>query len=192
MQKLWLNKVKWDAVIPSGLLDNWKNFVRSLMSMPTVTVQRNLYFTGAFHIEIVGFCDSSLIAYGAVIYARTIFENKVHVNWICSKSRIVPINKKLTVPRLGLNSALLLSKLSHKVFELLKDKVSKVFNIFRFNSNIVLACIKSEPLKLNPYVANRILKIQEMASEFKWLYINTKENPADCNLRGLEPHELNS
>uniref|UniRef100_A0A6P7GQL1 Uncharacterized protein LOC114345585 n=1 Tax=Diabrotica virgifera virgifera TaxID=50390 RepID=A0A6P7GQL1_DIAVI len=190
MQKLWLSKVKWDAIISSELLDTWKNFVESLMSMPTVTVQRNLNFTGALHIEIVGFCDSSLIAYGAVIYARTIFENKVHVNLICSKSRIVPINKKLTMPRLELNSALLLSKLSHKVFELLKDKVSKVF--LYSDSNIVLAWIKSEPLKLNPYVANRIIKIQEMTSEFEWFYINTSRLSSNSLSRGLEPHEINS
>lgn len=188
MQKIWMRKLSWDEILPDNLLEIWKKFMIGFINMPTLEIPRNLIFTDAIGIELVGFCDSSMIAYGAVIYARTIFPDRVYVNLICSKSRIVPLNKKLTIPRLELNGALLLANLTEKVFLLLQSRIDKVF--LYSDSTIVLAWLKSDPLKLNPYVANRILKIQNSTANFKWLYINTKENPADCLSRGLEPQEI--
>ncbi|XP_072375734.1 uncharacterized protein [Diabrotica undecimpunctata] len=157
MQTIWLRKIKWDEVLPNDLQEIWKNFITGLINMPVLKIPRNLAFTDAESIELVGYCDSSMQAYGAALYARTICHDTVNVNLICSKSRIVPINKKLTIPKLELN---------------------------------VLAWLKTEPVKLTPYVANRVLKIQNMSTNFKWLYINSKENPADCLSRGLEPNDI--
>lgn len=159
--------------------------------MPILKIPRNLMFTNASAVELVGFCDASKIAYGCVLYIRAIFPDKIHSNLICSKSRIVPIdNKRLTVPRLELNAALVLAGLVEKLFTLLKTKVNKVF--LYSDSNIVLAWLATDPLRLNPCVANRVIKIQRATSNFKWLYINTKENPADCSSRGLDPQEIES
>ncbi|KAJ8914334.1 hypothetical protein NQ315_011322 [Exocentrus adspersus] len=72
-------------------------------------------------VELVGFCDASVVAYGAAVYVRVI-NNNVYINLLCSKSRIAPINKKLTIPRLELNSALLLAELINKVYGLLESK----------------------------------------------------------------------
>lgn len=190
MQKLWICKLKWDDVLPKDLLECWHNFINSLNNMPVLIIHRNLNFANAIHLEIIGFCDASLSAYGAVLYIRAVFSDKVKVSLICSKSRIVPINKKITVPRLELNSALLLSKLAKRVYDLLSSKINKV--ILYSDSNIVLAWIKSQPTNLNPYVANRIIKINEFTNHFDWFYINTKQNPADCLSRGLDPQEIST
>ncbi|KAF5283061.1 hypothetical protein FQR65_LT14078 [Abscondita terminalis] len=104
-------------------------------------------------------------------------------------ARIAPINSNLTVPKLELNSALLLAVLTNKIYQLLKSQIDEVF--LYSDSNVVLAWIKTEPIKLKPYVGNRILKIQTLTSNFFWLYINTKENPADCLSRGADPQRMN-
>ena len=189
MQKLWLQKIKWDEIVPDELLLLWQNFAGNLSNMPTLDIPRNLNFDGASKIELIGFCDSSLIAYGAVLYVRVIFNDKVSVNLLCSKSRIAPINQKLTIPKLELNSSLLLANLVTKVYEILKAKINQVF--LYSDSNIVLAWLKTQPAKLNTYVANRVLKIQNLTSKFTWLYVNTKQNPADYLSRGLDPQDIN-
>lgn len=190
MQKIWMSKINWDQVLPDELLEAWKNFIQGFIDMPTLEIPRNLHFTDAINIELIGFCDASLIAYGAVMYTRTIFHDRIHVNLTCSKSRIAPLSKKLTIPRLELNGALLLASLAEKLFNLLESKVNAVY--LYSDSSIVLAWLKSNPLQLNPYVANRVIKIKNSTSNFKWLYINTKENPADCLSRGLEPQDISS
>lgn len=57
--------------------------------------------------ELHGFAD----AYAAVVYLRTITpSNKVIISLLAGKSKVVPI-KPLTVPRLELSAALILSRL---------------------------------------------------------------------------------
>lgn len=62
-------------------------------------------------MQIHGFSDASIKALGAVIYVRIIDNNnKIHVRLISSKSRIAPI-KIVSIPRLELTAAELLSNL---------------------------------------------------------------------------------
>lgn len=188
MQKLWSLQLKWDEILPDDLLESWKSFLFNLSSMAPIFIPRNMIFSNANSIHLVGYCDSSTVAYGAVCYLCSISENDVHVNIMCSKSRIVPLNKNLTIPRLELNSALLLSNLAKSVYNLFELKIDKI--VLYSDSKIALAWIHTDPIKLNAYDANRVLKIQNLTSNFEWQYINSKSNPADCLSRGLEPHEM--
>ncbi|CAG9133303.1 unnamed protein product [Plutella xylostella] len=45
-------------------------------------------------------------------------------------------------------------------------------------------------MKLTAYVANRVKAITNNTADCQWLYVNTKENPADYISRGVSPHEL--
>lgn len=188
IQKMWEDKLQWDDPLPENILKPWQTFATNLINMPTITVPRNLALVGATKVELVGYCDASMNAYGSVIYLRVFSGNKINVSLLCSKSRIASLNKKLTIPRLELNSALLLSMLANKIFNLLKSYINDVY--LYSDSTIALAWINTEALKLNPYVANRVTKIQNISSNFKWLYINTKDNPADCLSRGVEPSDM--
>ena len=57
-----------------------------------------------------GYCDASKTAYSAVIYARTIYKDKITVKFVSAKSKVVS-NKGLSIPRTEFLSCLLLLKL---------------------------------------------------------------------------------
>lgn len=189
MQKLWQHKIGWDEVLPEFIDVPWKNFANSLILMAPIRIKRSLSLSNVRQVELIGYCDASLIAYGCCMYVRVLKNNgEIAVNLLCSKSRIAPINKKLTIPKLELNSCLLLSKLTNKILNLLNSHISNV--ILHTDSKICLAWINSNPLKLNAYVANRLLLIKRLKGNINWSYINTSSNPADILTRPIEPNML--
>ena len=97
-------------------------------------------------IQIHGFADSSLKAYGACLYLRTLYSDKtVSCNLICSKSRVAPI-KIVSLPRLELCGVVLLSKLTHKIISIFTLKIDSV-NLCT-DSEITLCWIKAPPVTL--------------------------------------------
>jgi len=61
--------------------------------------------------QLHGFSDASTLAYGGVVYLRTLHtDTSVTVDIIMSKVRVAPL-KELTVPRLELCAALVLANL---------------------------------------------------------------------------------
>ena len=102
-----------------------------------------------------------LAIYGCCVYLRVTNPNgKIKIYLLCSKSHINALqNKNKTVPRLELNAALLLSIFMAKVYCTLKLKYD-IGNVYLMtDSQIVLAWLYIEPMKLNAYVANRVKAI---------------------------------
>lgn len=192
MQQAAISKVPWDEKVPKELNEEFKKFALSLVNMPDIQIDRHLNLSNIKVAEIVGFCDASTKAYGCCLYLRTIsFIDQVNVNLICSKTRVCPITQ-LSIPKLELNSALLLADLASKVFNLYKDEINNL-NVYLYSdSKIVLAWLNTNPCKLKVYVANRVRKIIDSTSEFYWDYVGTADNPADYLSRGVEPHKLQS
>ncbi|GFX81292.1 uncharacterized protein TNCV_1829291 [Trichonephila clavipes] len=144
----------------------------------------------AKRVLLIGFCDASQRAYAAVFYLRTeLVTGKVHVSMITSKTRVAPV-KSITLPRLKLLAALLLSELYVVVLESLR-KVIQIDKSFLFSdSQIVLDWLKSSPSRWKIFVANRISRIQKMTSEASWHQVKSQENPADCASRGIAASKL--
>lgn len=139
-------------------------------------------------IDLIGFGDASKRAYGAYIYAiykNDHDENRSHL--ICSKSRVAPL-KIISLPRLELNAAFLLAKLSNIARKSFGDKIRNIF--LWSDSTVVLSWIASPPHLRKIYVANRITKIHELTRSALWRYVPLKENPViktcyqeECRLR---------
>ncbi|GFS78894.1 integrase catalytic domain-containing protein [Trichonephila clavipes] len=111
MQKLWLLELSWDVVVHDKEKIEFENFIRNLqniehLNIPSCIIQKNNTL-----VEIQGFSDSSEQAYGACVYIRCkdCF-GKFSVPLLRSKSRVAPV-KCVTLPRLELLGAALLSKL---------------------------------------------------------------------------------
>lgn len=191
MQKLWLCKVNWDSHPPPALKKEWQEFYDSLTKMSPIHVKRNVCVKNQNYVELIGFSDASASAYGGAIYLRTTDEHgKVSMSLVCSKSRINPMNSNLSIPRLELNAALLLAKTMARVYDSLKDRLTINHVYLYSDSQVILAWLKTNPIKLNTYIANRVKMIQQLTQSFNWAYISTEQNPADCLSRGVKPCDL--
>ncbi|XP_049868002.1 uncharacterized protein LOC126368160 isoform X1 [Pectinophora gossypiella] len=189
MQQLWLEKMEWDACPPQHIHDEWVQFSNNLASMDTIKLKRNIQIpSDAEAVQLIGFADaSSSTGYGCCVYLRVVHSSgTVETSLLCSKSRINPRTKPLTVPRLELNACLLLAKLITRVHETLTTKI-RVDDVYLFSdSQISLAWLKTEVTKLQAYVSNRVRVIQQLTNRWRWLYVNTQENPADLVSRGVD------
>jgi hypothetical protein len=96
--------------------------------------------------------------------------------------------KQLTIPRLELCAATLLSKLYKKATRALNLKIDESY-LWTDSSN-VLTWIQGPPTKWKTFVGNRVATIQEETKSATWRHVPTQSNPADLISRGLEPSVL--
>lgn len=189
IQNLWLIKVGWDTPLPTELQKRWTDFKRQLPVLANVSIPRWLSISStARSIELHGFSDASQLAMAAVVYARVETPDRgTQVNIIAAKTKVAPL-KKLTIPRLELNAALMLARLSVKVQNVLDLKDSLI--VLWTDSSVALTWISSHPAKWKDYVRNRVTAIQEALPNASWRFVPGKENPADCATRGLNAREI--
>ena len=138
--------------------------------------------------QLHGFCDASENAYAGVVYLRmTDAVGQVHLSLVTSKTRVAPL-KRLTIPRLELCGALLLSQIVTHVQRVL-DLPSCCIHAW-MDSTVVLDWLSGDPRRFKTYVGNRVTQIVELVSPSKWNHVSGLDNPADCASRGLFPSEL--
>ncbi|CAB3251377.1 unnamed protein product [Arctia plantaginis] len=189
IQKLWLSGIKWDQEVPSNLLREWMTYRQNLPSLENMKIPRWMNTSNnLFTRELHGFADASKLAYAAVVYLRVMDEvGNVHISLIASKTKVAPL-KQVSIPRLELCGAVLLSKLMVEVAEVLgihKDNLHAYTD-----SEVVLAWLYQHPSRWKTFVANRVSEILTTLDTQHWHHVASKENPADCASRGIAPQEL--
>lgn len=186
-QKLWKENLQWDDRISMNLAQEWISFRNQLHHIEEMRIPRWFGFTSkGYSIELHGFCDASIAAYGAVIYVKSsdsIGNSQIQI--VLAKSRVAPV-QTIRLPRLELCGAVLLANLVTMVGEELK-----ISNIHCWtDSTITLDWIDSTPDLYKTFVANRVSEIQSLTNSKIWRHVDGKQNPADCLSRGLDPEEL--
>ena len=187
MQRLWELKVDWDDPLPPDVHDTWLQWRSELKLLSDKHLPR-CYFPDAVNIvavELHGFCDASERAYAGVVYLRMIDSmGDVHLSIVASKTKVAPI-KQLTIPRLELCGAHLLTQLLYHVQHVFNLPLNSVYAW-----TIVLSWLVGNPRRFKTFVGNRISRIVELISPDRWRHVNGTDNPADCVSRGLFPSEL--
>ena len=110
LQQLWERKIDWYERISDELTktwDVWKDELSMLTRHPIPWRQAH-FSKPVISRQLYGFCDASTAAYGGVVYLRLIHTDTVSP--VISYTRVAPLSG-LTIPRLKLGGALLLSKL---------------------------------------------------------------------------------
>ena len=134
------------------------------------------------------FSDASEEAFGACTYARwQLSSGEFGVRFIAAKSRVAPL-KRLTIPRLELQGAVLASRLGKTILKECRFKFDKA--VYFLDSRIVLAWICSEARRFKPFVSVRAGEIQDNSDPAEWRHIPGELNVADEVSRGISVKNL--
>ncbi|XP_024868970.1 uncharacterized protein LOC112452802 [Temnothorax curvispinosus] len=189
IQSTWLQGLEWDQPLATRDEQAWFRIQASLNVLERIRIPRWVS-TGSEEskVEIHGFADASKRAYAAIIYIKTMDgPEDIKVSLLMAKSKVAPI-RLMTLPRLELSAAALLSKLARHARSVTGLTTASV--TLWSDSETTLAWIRGHPSRWKTYVANRVAFIQETLPDAKWQHLPGAENPADCASRGITPEEL--
>lgn len=188
MQELWLEKFNWDDALPDGISTRWKNFKTELSLLENIVIPRWTRTLKTSTCELHGFSDASKLGMSAVVYLKINSTSNIHnITLICAKTKVAPL-KRLTILRLELAAALLLAKLVKYVTATIEVKINHVY--LWTDSSVTLSWIKSHPSKWEDFIRNRVTQIQDITSNYQWLHVPGKFNPADCASRGISTKDI--
>ena len=176
LQRVWESRTDWDEDVPGAVQDVWCQWRAELQCLCERRVPR-CHFPSHFQptsIQLHGFCDASEEAYGGVIYLRFADCDNVHITLVTSKTKVTPI-KRLSIPRLELCGAHLLSKLLYHVKSVLSISTCDVY--CWTDSSIVLSWMAGNPRRLKTFVGNRISLIVDQIPPDRWSHIKGVGEP---------------
>ena len=189
LQEMWMIGLDWDEKVPSDLAEKITSWLSELSFLSQIEVPRALQLQKEVHsMSLHVFVDASQEAYGAVVYSRIEYGDRVvSIRLITSKSKVAPL-QSISIPRLELMGASLGNKLAQSVLNVLEIKKERV--IFWSDSMNVLWWIRGCGRSFKPFVANRVGEIQMSTCPSQWRHVPTKLNPADYLSRGVKLLEL--
>jgi hypothetical protein len=188
LQQCWSLKIGWDDLLPVSIYCAWVRILQELAHLNEIEIPRNIIKSSPVQVQLHGFGDASQIAYGAAVYLRTTDHSGNHqVHLICAKSRVAPL-RAVTLPRLELCAALILSRLFNTVLRTINVKIDQQF--LWTDSTVVLAWINSTSSNLQTFVGNRGSEIQTLTDAKDWYHVKSESNPADVLSRGALPGQL--
>nr|XP_018895666.1 PREDICTED: uncharacterized protein LOC109029600 [Bemisia tabaci] len=188
IQDLWKLKLGWDESLPMSLHSYWQKYRRQLQSLNDLSFDRKAVINEPTNIQIHGFSDASEKAYGVCVYLRSEnAEKTTQVSLLCAKSRVAPV-KVVSIPRLELCGALLLTNLIDSIKNSMKLPFDGV--TYWTDSTVVLNWLQTSPARLKTYVANRASEIQTKTESNEWRKVKSCDNPADLISRGLMPKDF--
>lgn len=188
-QQVWKSSTGWDEKIPNEIEKEWLALRNELTSMEQFKIIRWLGTYANKDCQLHAFCDASEKAYACVVYCTVRDSNgKAQTTIIAAKTKVAPLKKAQSLPRLELCGAVLLTKLIEKIKHCLYQQNIKI--TAWTDSMVVLGWLNGELSRWKPYVANRVREIISILPAKHWRHIRSNQNPADCASRGLLPSQL--
>ena len=191
LQELCKQRLDWDSTIPDSNLKQWQTWRQKLQELENIEIERclNQNQSNTAKHELHVFCDSSEKAYCAVAYLRVVTEKEVRCNLVMSKSRVTPINKRITIPRLELASC----KLGVELAKIIEREMDLELDIHYWTDSMsALRYVSNDSARFHTFVANRVHFIREGSNVKQWRYIQSELNPADMGTRGVNPDDVSN
>jgi hypothetical protein len=178
LQRLWTPQTDWDSPIPKEEATTLESLIASLDG--TKVPLPRFVFPQTPSITLHVFVDASEKAYAACIYATPTIDGERQSTLLFAKTKLAPLRKKLTIPRLELVAMVLGVRAYLLVQEALRHKGDVRFYS---DSEVALAWVKGSPTDV--FVRNRVKEIRKASSPDAWSHIPGTENPADAPSRGF-------
>ena len=190
LQRIWEERLEWDELVPPVLAEVWERWRSEIPLLQTHLIPR-CYFQGnakPSSVQIHGFSDASESAYAAVVYLRVASTGQdIRSTIVMAKTKVAPI-KRLTIPRLELCGALILSRMMSHIAEVLEISMDEVYAWT--DSMVVLGWLRGNPNWFKTFVGSRVSEIIDLIPPKRWSHVSGMDNAADPASRGLYPGEL--
>ena len=195
LQEIACDSLGWDDPVSEEhrmAWDQWRQKLPLLNNLKFRRCFKSEKFGDLEKASLHGFSDAAPSpGYGVVFYLRLLDKSgRIEVSQVVAKSRVTPINKPVTLPRLELNAADLAAKVGRSIKKELSFKCMDEH--YWVDSMVVLGYIYNDSKRFKVFVANRQKRIRSMTSKDQWKFIAGEHNPADATTRGisLEDKEL--
>ena len=156
-QQVWEEKLEWDTPLPQSFVQRHAPWRQELPLLATCKQPRCYFRKNSIRIttQLHRFCDASVDAYAAVVYVRATYEGHPPTcSLVTAKTRVAPV-KQLSIPRLELCGAKLLSKLLNSVMKALNIPI---LNVHAWCDNtIVVAWLDGQPKGYKTFVVTGCL-----------------------------------
>ena len=191
-QQLCSAKLDWDNELSGEAKAKWENWIDDLKRAKEIIIPRCVYDKCEQHVVecfLHGFGDASKAAYCAVVYlVYRLRDGSRNVRMLASKSRVTPL-KSLTIPRLELMSARILTQLMDSVGKALESRLNLKGRRFWLDSKTALCWIQNKG-EWKQFVQHRVNEILRLTSKNEWGHCPGGENPADVGSRGTTATKL--
>jgi hypothetical protein len=189
-QVLCTEKLDWDEELSGNLLSKWNAILSELDNLDNVRIPTcyNTPTVEPTKVGLHGFSDASQIAYAAVVYWKSVYDDgHVEVRLVASKTKVAPL-KRQTIPRLELLGATLLARLINTVHNCLPT--NQDIEIYNSTDSKAVLCWITNEKPWNQYVQHRVQEIRQLTPKASWGFCPGSQNPVDLPSRGIKACDL--
>ena len=180
-------RIGWDENLDNSLMkriSNWYNRIKICSNLHIDRCFKPCVADDIVSIQWHIFSDASEAGYGSVVYLRLIDSvGKIFVNFVLGKAKVAPL-KAVSIPRLELAASVLSVRLKMVLCNELDLDFRNVY--FWTDSTTVLRYLRSNDIRYQTFVANRVAFVSENSNIDQWHYVNGSINPADDSSRAKQ------
>lgn len=185
LRECWRAGGGFNKVVTDSIRDKWLAWCKSLPDLDSVHIPRFVGLIPTVPWDIHTFVDASELAFAAAVYVRGLDSGgNVCCRLVMAKTRVAPL-RRLSIPRVELQAAVLGARLAKTVGETLTVAVGR--RVFWSDSTNALKWIKSSHRRYHSFVASRVDEILNSSDENEWRWVPTAMNVADDATRMDSP-----